>query len=53
MPVYRLEKCGPNQAVALDMSKTFESIWLAGFLRKFKPYEFFLLGFHSYFFRSQ
>lgn len=53
MPVYHLEKYGPNQVVALDISKTFESVWLASVLHKFKPYGIFLTGFHSHFFMSQ
>lgn len=51
MPVYCLEKRGPSQAVALDMSKTFESVWLAGFLHKLKRYGMFFVRLSFLFFQ--
>ena len=51
MPVYYLEKRGPSQAVALDMSKTFESVWLAGFLHRLKRYGMFFVRLSFLFFQ--
>lgn len=51
MPVYCLEKRGPSQGVALDMSKTFESVWLAGFLHKLKRYGMFFVRLSFLFFQ--